>query len=324
MIPCRIAGTASLLPGRAVSNAELACSLDPPGNAAEIERKTGIKTRYVAPRGTEMAVVGAEVLRLALADARLLPSDLEQLIFVSSNGGDRIVPATANRLLAELDLRDRVGAFDLNNACVGFLNAFDLAARRVATGGGPVGIVVVELLTRGVKPGDFRPLVIFGDAAAAAVVVPGQPGEGILAAQFANDGTLAEDVVFYHPSVTGQLEYVQFKQGSVDMVKTVLDAMTRSARAALDTAGLAIGDMDWVLPHQPNGRLFRLVVEALGVDPARTVPVVQEIGSVAAASIPVSLDRLRREHRLLPGQTVLMVGVGAGVARGALVLRVGE
>jgi 3-oxoacyl-[acyl-carrier-protein] synthase III len=50
--------------------------------------------------------------------------------------------------------------------------------------------------------------------------------------------------------------------------------------------------------------------------------VVREIGSVAAASIPVSLDRLYRTRDVRPGHKVLLAGVGAGMSYGAALYQV--
>ena len=56
--------------------------------------------------------------------------------------------------------------------------------------------------------------------------------------------------------------------------------------------------------------------------PSKTVRL-DEVGSVGSASIPISLDRLRRTHGWGQGQHVLMVGVGSGVSYGATLYRVG-
>jgi 3-oxoacyl-[acyl-carrier-protein] synthase III len=69
--------------------------------------------------------------------------------------------------------------------------------------------------------------------------------------------------------------------------------------------------------------MLAYIVLALGLDPARIVRVVEEIGSVGSASVPVSLDRLLRTRPVRPGDRILMVGVGAGVAHGAILYRVG-
>lgn len=323
-IPVGLLGTASLLPGRAVTTDELARSMDPPRSTAEMERKTGIKVRHWTEPGTEMAPIAAEVLRKALDDAGMEAKELARIIFVSSNGGDKLVPATANRVAALLGLAGTCDAFDLNNACMGFLTGFDIAARSVATGLGPVAVVVVEMLSRGIRKEDPRPWLVGGDAAAAAIFGGAKSGEGILEIALKNDGTLAEDVVCYQSALTGKLEYLQFKQSSGEMVKTALDALVDGTNTVLGRAGLALSDVDWVLPHQPNGRMLRLIVDALGIDEARMVTVVPEIGSVAAAAIPVSLDRLLRTRPVRRGDRILMVGVGAGVSHGALLFQVGR
>jgi 3-oxoacyl-[acyl-carrier-protein] synthase III len=326
MIPVRILGTASAMPGRVVTTAELATALGREPHL--LEARTGIHTRHWAAPGTRMAEVGAEVLRRALGAAGLEARALRRLIFVNSTGGDALIPATANQIAAALGLSGSCDAFDLNNACMGFLTAFDLAARSIATGLGPVAIVTVELLSRAVSPESPRSYLVLGDAAAAAVLGPVREGdsglEGVLGSVLSNNGALPPDTVLAHPLMTDQPEQVQFHAGREEIRRIALDALASATHAVLAQAGVPLGEVEWVLPHQPNGSMFQSVLEVLGVDPARTVPVVQEIGSVGAAAIPVSLDRLLRTRPVRPGDRILMTGVGAGVAQGALLYRVGS
>jgi 3-oxoacyl-(acyl-carrier-protein) synthase III len=321
MIPVRILGTGSVLPGEPVSTRSLAerLGLDP----AEILPRIGIRSRHFAPPGTTMASLGAEALRLALGAAGMPAGELRRVFFVTSAGGDVLSPATANRITAALGLALTCDAIDLNNACMGFLSAFDLAARSIATGLGPVAVVVVEMGSRVITETDRRPFLIFGDAAAAVVLGPGRPGEGILASRFGNDGTHPEDTVVYHPSVTGRREYVAFKQSGVAMTRVALAALERGARATLDAAGLGFADVDWLLPHQPNGAMLSMIVDMFRLDRARMVPIVEEVGSVGAAAIPLSLDRLLRTRPVHAGDKILMFGIGAGVAHGAILHQVG-
>src|SRR5262249_39492578 len=147
-IPVRIAGTASFQPGPAYTTAELAERVTPPRDPADAIARTGITSRHFAPAGRRAVDLAADALRAALASAALRPEALRRLVFVSSVGGDQIAPANANLIAGALGLSGSCDSFDLNNACMGFLTALDLGARSVATGLGPVGIVVVELLSR--------------------------------------------------------------------------------------------------------------------------------------------------------------------------------
>jgi 3-oxoacyl-[acyl-carrier-protein] synthase III len=181
----------------------------------------------------------------------------------------------------------------------------------------------VELGSRYITDADHRPFLVFGDAAAAAVLGPGRPGEGIVASRFSNDGSLPEDVVVHHPSLTGKREYAEFKLNGLEMTRLALELFERAARSALDGTGLTLADVEWILPHQPNGPLFSMVVDLLSLDRARLVPIVEEVGSVGAAAIPLSLDRLLRTRPVRAGDRILMFGVGAGVGVGGVLYRVG-
>jgi 3-oxoacyl-[acyl-carrier-protein] synthase III len=324
MLPVRIAGTSHVAPGRAVSTAELVRRLDPPLDAEEIVRKTGIVSRHVADPGPTCATdVGLEAIRLALADADVRAEALERLIFVSSTGGDTITPSNATRIAVGLGLADTCDCFDVSNGCVGFLTAFDLASRSIATGSGPIAIATVEICTRVTTPAEPRPYVIFGDAAAALVLEPGRDGDAVLATWLRNDGIAGGDVHLRNPIATGKLETVFFTTSGQRMGDDAVSYIRRSADAVLARAGVALADVEWVLPHQPNGRLLQRIVDGLGVDPARVVPMVHDVGSVSSVSIPISLDRLRRSGRVRPGDRILMVGVGTGLAYGAVLVRVG-
>ncbi len=324
MIPVRILGSASLLPGRSLTTAEV-CSLAYPGrDPAELVERTGIHTRFWADPGTTHASMAADVLQLALADAGLPADQLVRLIQVNCTGGDTLLPATANAIGDALDLHGSCDCIDLNNACTGFLTGFDLAARSVATGLGPVAVVVSELWSRHLDPSDPRSYVIFGDAAAAVVLGPATGREGLRSSWLRNDGRLRGSVTLAHSGLTGSREIVRFGVSNQKITGEATEAILESARQALARAGVTMDDIAWVLPHQPNGRMFDLLIRELGIAEHKLVRVVGEIGSVGAASVPVSLDRLRRTGKVRAGDLILLVAVGSGISYGGMVYEVGE
>jgi 3-oxoacyl-[acyl-carrier-protein] synthase III len=324
-LPLRIAGTSTVLPGTRITTAEIVTRVTPARNAATVESRTGIGARYFAHRDDSPAEVAAQALAAALDAAGMKAEALERIIFVSSGGGDLLFPATGNIVAARLGLAGTCDCFDLNHACMGFLTAFDLAARSIATGSGPVGITVAEFPTRSTTPEDPRPYLVFGDAGAAAVVVPSEDGGGVLGTWLRNDGIAFGNVRLENSAVTrGPLQTISFTAPNDRMAEEAIDAVRRSAGAVLAGAGIEIGDVDWVLPHQPNGALLAAIVAALDIAPERVVPVVAEIGSVGAASIAVSLDRLFRTRHVRSGDRVLMVGVGAGLSSGAILYQHGQ
>jgi 3-oxoacyl-(acyl-carrier-protein) synthase III len=323
-LPAAILGTASALPGTAYATSDLVQRVTPPRDAAETLSRTGIRRRHFAAQEDSAAGLGAAVLREALARAGREARSLRRLIFVSSMGGDQLAPANANLVAAELGLADTCDAFDLNNACMGFLTAFDVATRSVATGCAPVGIVVVELLSRYTTPADPRPFLVLADAVAAVVLDHSSHGGGVLGSWLRNDGMAGGDIRLLHAGLTGKRETFDFASSNQRMSEHAIAAIRRSTQGVLEQSGLGLADVHWVLPHQPNGSMLRAIIRELGVDRSRVLDIVTDVGSVGAASIPISLDRLLRSDRVEPGQRLLMVGVGAGISCGAILLQIGE
>lgn len=321
MISARILGTGSFLPGRAHTTLDLARRAAPERDPARIQEKIGIRTRYWGPE-VDAATSGAAALTAALEAASLRPSELRRIIFVSSTGGDKTIPPTVNAVAEALGIDDTCDGFDLNNACTGFLSAFDLAARSVATGLGPVAVVVAETFSRYLPPEHPRPYLVLGDAAAAVVVGAGRPGEGVLASSLRNSSALRGQIRMAHRDRATEAAHIEFAAGYEEITESALRAIGASCRAVAAEAGVSLGDVEWFVPHQPNGKILERVAADLGILGERITSVVEEIGSVGAASVPVSLDRLLRSGRVKRGDRLLLTAVGAGTAYGATLYQV--
>jgi 3-oxoacyl-[acyl-carrier-protein] synthase-3 len=322
MIPARILGTASALPKQCFTTEQVVAQTTSERTAEEIKAKTGIDRRHWAEPGDRAADLGAEALRAALERAGIEATDLRRLIFVTSTGGDQLLPATSNIVMKELGLAGTCDCFDMNNACMGFVTALDIAARSVATGLGPVAVVCVQFLSRYIRKEDARPYVVFGDAAAAAIVGPSTGSEGILGVTLANDPMQGGSIWLSHPALTGNAdEALTFRASNKNMGKIALGALIQSAHDILDEAQMTVDDIDRFVPHQPNGRMLDRTLEGLGIPEDKIVRVVHEIGSVGAAAMGVSFDRLMRTRPVKPGDTILFAGVGTGIAYGAMLYR---
>ncbi|MEZ4474517.1 MAG: 3-oxoacyl-[acyl-carrier-protein] synthase III C-terminal domain-containing protein [bacterium] len=323
MIGLRILGTATLLEGEPRSTEAVAAEAMPDRAPAVVRRLTGIETRHWIGAEVGAVELAVRAIQAAASRAGVEVGALRRVIFVTSTGGDRLCPANVNDVIHALGLDGRADGFDLNNACTGFLNGLDLAARCLATGApGPVAVVVVETPSRFLSPAEPRPYVVFGDAAVAAIL-DGGPGE-LLGSHFGNMGAHADAVVLDHPERVGALTGLRFNAGRDVLFELALGALRQSADAVLGPAGLTLPQIEWVVPHQPNGYMLHNLLKGLGISPDRLVPVVESVGSVGAASVAVGLDRLLRERPVAAGQHILMLGVGAGMSYGALLLRVGS
>jgi 3-oxoacyl-[acyl-carrier-protein] synthase-3 len=107
-------------------------------------------------------------------------------------------------------------------------------------------------------------------------------------------------------------------QAVFKLAVTVLDSV---AREVLDKAGMAVEDLDWLIPHQANIRILQATGRRLGVDPERVIVTLDRHANTSAASVPLAFDVAVREGRIQPAQHVLLQGVGGGFAWGAVLLR---
>jgi 3-oxoacyl-(acyl-carrier-protein) synthase III len=319
-----IRGTSSTALGARHETGALIREALPGSDVANLQARIGIATRYWLTPEETAATLGAAALEGALAAAGCTARDLQRIIFVSSTGGDWLIPATANDVAALCGCDDTCDAFDVNNSCAGFVTALDLATRSIATGMNLVAVVAAETFSRYLSPAMPRPYLVLGDAAGAVILGRGREREegGVLATWLRNSSALRGQMSTPHPGLSRQPELIRFAASTPELVSSALEAIRTSAAAVLSQAGLTWADVDWFLPHQPNGEMLRLIAESFPGGRERMMPVVEELGSVGAASIPFSLDRLLRTRRPRPRDRILMVGFGSGTAYGAALYQV--
>jgi 3-oxoacyl-[acyl-carrier-protein] synthase-3 len=93
------------------------------------------------------------------------------------------------------------------------------------------------------------------------------------------------------------------------------------ALEVLDSAGVGVDAVDWLIPHQANVRIIQATAKRLGVSMDKVITTVDRHGNTSAASIPLALDLAVRDGRVRPGQRFLVEGVGGGFTWGAALLQ---
>ena len=91
--------------------------------------------------------------------------------------------------------------------------------------------------------------------------------------------------------------------------------------ALLGGAGLGRGDVTLVVPHQASHLGLRYLTRGLGFPRERIVNIYADHGNQVAASLPSALHAAIRGGQLRRGGTALLLGSGAGVSLGGIVLR---
>ena len=315
MIYSRIVGTGSYLPPRVVRNEEFAQRLDT--SDAWIRERTGIVERRIAAASQCSSDLALEASRAALAAARLQPSDID-LIIVATSTPDFVFPSTACLLQAKLGVKG-CPAFDVQAVCSGFIYALATAEGFIRAGTARNALIVgAEVFSRIMDWNDRATCVLFGDGAGA-VVLARDSVPGIHASALHADGSYAS-VLSVPGNVSGGRitgsPYLQMQGNQV--FKVAVKVLDEVAREVLAAAGMTIGDVDWLIPHQANVRILDATAKRLGIDPTKLIVTVDRHANTSAASVPLALDEGVRAGRVRPGHRVLMQGVGGGFTWGAV------
>jgi 3-oxoacyl-[acyl-carrier-protein] synthase-3 len=314
----RIVGTGSYLPEKVVTNDDLARSIDT--SDEWIRSRSGIRSRHVAAEGQLASDLALPAAQRALQAAGVSPRDID-LIIVATTTPDIIFPSTACILQSKLGVAG-CPAFDVQAVCSGFVYALTIADLFIRSGQAKHVLVVgTEVYSRILDWTDRGTCVLFGDGAGA-VIVAASDEPGILATKLHADGSHKE-MLCVPGSVNGGKvwgsPFVHMDGGSV--FKFAVHVFEECANEVLAAAGLKVSDLDWFIPHQANIRIMEATAKRLGLPKEKLISTVQHHGNTSAASIPLALDESVKDGRILPGQTLLLEGVGGGFTWGAVLLR---
>ncbi|MCO5118332.1 MAG: ketoacyl-ACP synthase III [Burkholderiaceae bacterium] len=319
----RIVGTGSYLPGEPVDNETLARRLAADGIETSDEwivARTGIRQRYLAGPDVTTSQLATEAARRALDAAGLQAGDID-LIVLATSTPDWVFPSAACLVQKALGAPG-CAAFDVQAVCSGFVYAMATADALIRAGNARNALVIgAETFSRILDWSDRGTCVLFGDGAGA-VVLQASPEPGILASRLHADGS-HESILrtagnVSGGNITGHPFLTMDGQAVFKLAVGVLDSVARETVAA---AGLELGSIDWLIPHQANVRILKSTAKKLGLPPERVVVTVDRHANTSAASVPLALDAAVRDGRIRPGHHVLMEGVGGGFTWGAVLAR---
>lgn len=321
-----ITGTGSYAPDKVVTNAELEKLVET--NDQWIVERTGIRERRVAAPEQATSDLALEASKRALEAAGLDPKDVE-LIVVGTVTPDYPFPSVGAVLQGKLGNK-KAFAFDVSAACAGSIYALSVADRYVATGAVKNALVVgADALTKITDWTDRNTCILFGDAAGAMVLQPGDdPRRGVLTTRLHADGSLAH--ILLQPGggsrdpisekvVRERSHYV--KMNGREVFKVAVRALEESCREVLAAEQLTPADVTYVISHQANKRILDATLHRLEIPEARCWMNLEKYGNTSSASMPMTLDEARRAGWLKPGDVILMMAIGGGMAWGASVVR---
>jgi len=317
-----ISGVGGYLPERAVSNHELAKTVDT--SHAWIKSRSGIEQRHFAAGNEATSDLAAKAAWNALDQAGLKPRDID-LIIVATVTPDKTFPSSAVYVQEKLGVPPGI-AFDLSAACAGFLYAMNIAHNFISTGQVRHALVIgAEKLSCFLDWEDRATSVLFGDGAGALVLSAetpptADPPRGILATYLSADGNLAKHLYADGgPSTTATVGKV--RMNGKEVFRHAVAEISNAVFEVTERAKVSRDEIDWFVPHQANIRIIESCAKRLELDMDKVIVTIDKHGNTSSASIPLALDIAIRDGRIKRGDLLVFAALGGGLAWGSALVR---
>lgn len=290
-----------------------------------LERLTGILERRRAADGVDPSDLAVAAARRALERADIGARELQFIVYTGVTRDHCIEPSTAHNVQRKLGATN-AHAFDVSNACLGFMNGI-LSLDSFLGSGARYGLVVtgekgsmfarsaIRELRKGGGEEQFSRLLAgltLGDVGAAFVLGRKQhPDHGFFGFEFASEGEHAnlcwcgdeERVGAVYTDMPGLL------REATDLGATVYNSL-------IDSLQWSNTELRWYIPHQIGKVSFRIHTRVTGVPASKMPNSYQHFGNLITGNIPVCLESIEAGDGLSEGDKVWMAGAGSGVCAG--------
>jgi 3-oxoacyl-[acyl-carrier-protein] synthase-3 len=143
---------------------------------------------------------------------------------------------------------------------------------------------------------------------------------GILSTHIYSDGEYY-DMLYVDggPSTTGTSGYLRME--GKEVFRHAVQRMSEVVETALETNGLKINDVDWLIPHQANKRIMDSIAKKLSFPAEKIVVTVDKQANTSAATIPLALEQAASDGRLKKGNLIALSALGGGFSWGSALFR---
>lgn len=326
-----------VLPERVITSAEIEQRLAPVYerfslHEGRLEMMTGIRERRFWANGTLPSDASTKAGRRALDNSGVAPDDIECLIHTSVSR-DFLEPATASVVHHNLGLPRRSVAYDISNACLGFINGMIALANMIELGQVKRGLIVAGESSRQLVESTIGDLLDDPQAnrqklkrAFSSFTI----GSGAVALVMAHAGFSATGHRLLGGVARAATENSELCRGTADTGFAPDATMLMSTDAeTLLNSGCALAAETWTLfqkalgwsnqnvdrcfTHQVGATHRDRMYEALGLDSAKDFSTFESLGNIGSVSLPLTMAMGLEQDPPSPGANIAMLGIGSGL-----------
>ena len=319
----KIKYTGAYVPENIVTNADLEKLVET--DDEWIRSRTGIERRHIS-MGDNTSDLASKTAWDIIKKGGIDPTDID-LIIVATVLPDCMSPSTACTVQAAIGAVNAV-AFDISAACSGFVFALSTADKFIKSGTYKNALIIAsEVLSKHINWSDRSTCVLFGDGAAGAYIERSET-PGIIAEDIGCDGTKGKSLGGARNTAANVFNGLEkFDDPYIYMDgKVIFDFATRqvpkSVNKLLEKANLMPEDIKYVLPHQANERIVKVISRKVKIPMEKFYLNIAEYGNTSAASIPIALNEMYEKGILSEGDKLLITGFGGGLTWCSMVVEI--
>lgn len=325
----KIMGTGRHLPKLLVTNKDLAAMVDTTDEW--IVERTGIETRNIAIDETTVDMA-ASAAKMALKNANLTLADID-VIIATTVTSDYFTPSLACLTSHKIGGSTNAICLDINCACAGFVYAIDMANRYLMDDDRHRALIISsEMLSKMTDFNDRSTCILFGDGAGAVIV---EKTDGKFVSFLGADPTGADKLFARGMPPENPFMERPYDWAWDNLPETIGHSLHQDGRAvytfATKTMPMAVrevckkanidpSELDIIFPHQANMRIIETAAKKLRLPLERFFINIQKHGNSSSACIPICLSEAMEQGLIKSGQKVCLVGFGAGLTYGAIML----
>lgn len=289
--------------------------------------KMGIIERRVAPSDAKPSDLAIPAAQKAIDKAdSIKPEDIDLVVFCGIER-DQPEPATAHVIQDKLGLNARY-AFDIANACFGFIDGMQMATTYISCGIVRYALVVtgevptkvmraaVDVLKSGVDIKTARNIIgalSVGDAGGAVIIGPSEDN---------NSGFKLFNTIS-HSDFVEKCNYHQREDGTIDgqmkmgqLAGAFIKCHNKLIGNTLDQLGWE--SFDWLLSHQIGKKPFEKLADINRIKKNKMVKTLDTLGNITSATFPVNFDLLSQSNNIKHGDKIGGCFAGSGIVIGQL------
>ena len=326
----KLVSIANAFPGELLPSSQLVSALDQycghkvARKARAISKQIGVETRYFSrslDQSFSLPQVDAPTLcQQAIEAANAVQSDY---LITHTTSPHTLLPSNAAWVAEKIGFEKPY--MELRQACTGFANALQIATAmlqnddlisRICINASEVGSVYFNYEKEFVDVDQLINFMQMGDGASAVLLAKDDGSHN----QIISDSYIGHIGVNHSPGFQlkgggSQQTWCEkalpyFEHNAID-VRQQGPQLFLKGLEAIQGRGYQLDDFRFILPHQANGYIDRLLSELLNVDPDRIVNTAKKWGNLGSVAIWASLAELINSSELKPGDKVAVLGAEA-------------